>query len=150
MSAGKPCSQCGCQFVGHNVCRAKGEPSEFLRGLAVMRAYHELHQKTHASGGNPKWAQIHADALKVVEYCAELHRKNVEADADPTSGPGWMGHATATVAHRLLTMLAASEETANADRFPDDPEADCVFVDMRHAEFETLIRDAATALAPQS
>lgn len=92
MSAGgKRCSTCGCQFVGQQVCRAKGEPDEFLRGIAVLRAYHQLHHDTHARAGNPEWARIHSEALKAVDYAAELHRQNIEAET--TTGPGWMGHA---------------------------------------------------------
>lgn len=38
------------------------------------------------------------------------------------------------------------EVTGDGDRMPDDPTHECVFVDMRPAEFEALLREAAAAL----
>ena len=45
---------------------------------------------------------------------------------------------------RLRT--AKWEVTDDCDRMPDDPAAKCVFVDMRPAEFQALLREAAAAL----
>ena len=44
-------------------------------------------------------------------------------------------------------MLAGCEETDDADRAHDDPDARCVFVDMRPGAFDALIREAAAELA---
>src|SRR5690606_32106395 len=38
------------------------------------------------------------------------------------------------------------EVTDDCDRMPDDPTHKCVFVDMRPAEFQALLREAAAAL----
>ena len=48
----------------------------------------------------------------------------------------------------LIEKLRAVEweEIDDGDRMPDDPEHKCVFVDMRPAEFQALLREAADAL----
>ena len=48
----------------------------------------------------------------------------------------------------LIERLRAVEweEIDDGDRTPDDPAHECVFVDMRPADFRALLREAADAL----
>jgi hypothetical protein len=50
--------------------------------------------------------------------------------------------------NELIERLRAVQwdEVDNCDRTPDDPTHKCVFVDMRPAEFQALLREAAAAL----
>jgi hypothetical protein len=47
------------------------------------------------------------------------------------------------LSERLEALLALSESTDDAERDINAPDAECVFVDMRPAEFQALVESAA-------
>ncbi len=50
---------------------------------------------------------------------------------------------TDKLSERLEALMAAAEPTDDAERDHNAPDAECVFADMRPAEFEALLREAA-------
>lgn len=47
------------------------------------------------------------------------------------------------LSERLEALAELAEPTHDAERDPSAPDAECVFVDTRPAEFEALLREAA-------